>query len=630
MHAYYFMCYICYASITNALYIKKPEFIIMEATEGKKFLKGGEFLIKETDAEDIFIAEEFTEEQKMMAKAAIDFIRKEIDPHVDRMDSLEEGFMEGLMTKAGDLGILGINVPEEYGGMGMSFNTGMLIVDVVGIGGSFSTAYGAHTGIGTLPILYYGTEEQKKRYLPNLASGEWKGAYCLTEPDAGSDANSGKTSAKLTSDGKSYLINGQKMWISNAGFADLFIVFAKIDDDKKLSAFIVEKTFGGITLNDEEKKLGIKGSSTRQVFFNDCKVPVGNLLFERGKGFKIAVNVLNVGRIKLGCGVIQGAKEVTSVATSYANQRKQFGVFISTFGAIQTKLAKMASKIYVTESAAYRAGQDIDNLIQKLESEGLSYSDAKMKGVEQFAIECAIIKIHGSEVLDYVVDEGVQIYGGMGFSEDGPMARPYRDSRIARIYEGTNEINRMLLVGMLFKKGMKGVLDFFPAAIAIGKELTSVPSFKAPDMNAPLAAEKEVIKNLKKAVLMVAGKAAEIFGPKIDSEQEILMSLADMIIEVYTVESAILRTEKLMKLYGDEGGQLYVNMARLYLAEAVQKVKNHGDEAVACYATGDELHVLLMGMKRFSKVAPYNTKKLRRNIAEKMIEANAYPYDLYS
>jgi len=619
MHAYYYL-----------FPTKNKKIIIMEATAEKEALKGGEFLITETNAEDIFIPEEFSEEQKMMAAATIDFIRKEIDPNVERMETQEEGFMSGLMTKAGELGLLGVNVPEEYGGMAMSFNTGMLIADVVGIGGSFSTAYGAHTGIGTLPIIYYGTEEQKKNYLPKLASGEWKAAYCLTEPDAGSDANSGKTSAKLTDDGKSYLINGQKMWISNAGFADLFIVFAKIDDDKKLSAFLVEKTFGGITLNDEEKKLGIKGSSTRQVFFNDCKVPAENLLSDRENGFKIAVNILNVGRIKLGAGCVQGCKEITSVATSYANQRKQFGVSISTFGAIQSKLAKMASKTFVTESAAYRGGQDIDNLIQKLEGEGLSHSDAKMKGVEQFAIECAIIKIHGSEIIDYVVDEGLQVYGGMGFSEEGPMARPYRDARIARIYEGTNEINRMLLVGMLFKKGMKGELDLFSAAMAVGKELTSVPSFESPDMSLPLAAEKEVVKNLKKAVLMAAGKAAETFGPKLDTEQEVLMSLADMIIEVYVAESAILRTEKLIARYGAEGAQIYVDMTQLYIAEAVQKVKNHGDEAIACYATGDELKVLMMGMKRFTKVEPYNTKELRRSIAAKMIEADAFPYDLYS
>lgn len=603
----------------------------MEATvDSQSEIKGGEFLIRETEAKDVFIAEEFTEEQKMMAAATQDFIDMEINPITDRIEGMEEGLMSDLMTKAGELGLLGINVPEEYGGLGMSFNTGMLIADIMAASGSFSTAYGAHTGIGTLPILYYGTEEQKSKYLPKLASGEWKACYCLTEPDAGSDANSGKTKAKLTEDGKHYLINGQKMWISNAGFADLLIVFAKIDDDKKLSAFIAERTYDGITMNDEEKKLGIKGSSTRQVFFNDLKIPVENLLSERENGFKIAVNVLNVGRIKLGAGCINGCKEIATNCTQYANDRKQFGVSISSFGAIKQKLANMATRTYACEAASYRAGKNIEDLIAKLQEEGLSQSEAKMKGVEQFAIECAIIKIHGSEVLDYCVDEGVQIYGGMGFSEDAPMARAYRDARITRIYEGTNEINRMLLVGMLFKKAMKGEINLLEPAMAVAKELTGVPSFETPDLSAPLAKEKEVIKNLKKSILMAAGKAAETFGPKLDQEQEVLMSLADMVIELYAAESTILRTEKLMSSGGDEGSKLYQNMAKLYLYEAVQKIRNAGDEAVACFAEGDELRVMLMGLKRFTKMDPINTKNLRQAIADQMIAENKFPYSLYN
>ncbi|WP_420318864.1 acyl-CoA dehydrogenase family protein [Ekhidna sp.] len=602
----------------------------MEAVSEKTALKGGEFLIKETLAEDVFIPEEFSEEQKMMAAATQDFINMEIDPHTDRIESMEEGMMSGLMDKAGELGLLGVNVPEEYGGLGMSFNTGMLIADIMASAGSFSTAYGAHTGIGTLPILYYGTEEQKSKYLPKLASGEWKACYCLTEPDAGSDANSGKTKAVLSDDGKHYVINGQKMWISNAGFADLLIVFAKIDDDKKLSAFIAERTWEGITMNDEEKKLGIKGSSTRQVFFNDLKVPVENLLSERENGFKIAVNVLNVGRIKLGAGCINGCKDVASKSTQYANERKQFGVSISSFGAIKLKLANMATKTYATESAAYRAGQNIEDLIAKLQNDGLSPSDAKLKGVEQYSIECAMIKIHGSEVLDYCVDEGVQVYGGMGFSEEAPMARAYRDARITRIYEGTNEINRMLIVGMMLKKAMKGEIDLLGPAMEVGKELTGVPSFDTPDLSAPLAKEKEVIKNLKKAVLMAAGKAAEKFGPKLDQEQEVLMNLADMLIELYVAESTVLRTEKLIQKYGEEGSSLYQNMAKLYLNEAVIKIKNVGDEAVACFAEGDELRVMLMGMKRFTKMDPVNTKVLRHAIADVMIKENKFPYSLYN
>ncbi|MBC6409555.1 MAG: acyl-CoA dehydrogenase family protein [Ekhidna sp.] len=602
----------------------------MEAILEKTFLQGGEFLIKESSAREVFIPEEFTEEQKMMAAATQDFINMEIIPNANRIEAMEEGVMSGMMNKAGELGLLGVNVPKEYGGLGMSFNTGMLIADIMASAGSFSTAFGAHTGIGTLPILYYGTEKQKQKYLPKLATGEWKACYCLTEPDAGSDANSGKTKATLSDDSKHYIINGQKMWISNAGFADLLIVFAKIDDDKKLSAFIAERTWDGITMNDEEKKLGIKGSSTRQVFFNDLKVPVENLLSERENGFKIAVNVLNAGRIKLGAGCINGCKDVASKCTAYANDRKQFGAPISSFGAIKQKLANMAAKTYALESASYRAGQNIEDLIAKLEEEGLDESKAKLKGVEQYAIECAIIKVHGSEVLDYCVDQGVQVYGGMGFSEEAPMARAYRDARITRIYEGTNEINRMLMIGMMMKKAMKGELELLEPAMAVGKELTSVPSFDLPDLTTPLAKEKEVIKNIKKAVLMAAGKAAEKFGPKLEHEQEVLMNLADMLIEVYAAESTILRTEKLMGIYGEGGAKLYIDMARLYLYEAVTKIKNAGDEAVACFAEGDELRIMLMGMKRFTKMDLFNTKELRHAIADVMIQKNKFPYSLYN
>ena len=597
----------------------------METIVANEAIKGGEFLIRETEASDIFIPEEFTEEQRMMAEATRDFIDKEIKTNVARMDSLEEGFMAGALEKAGELGLLGISIPEEYGGLGMSFNTSMLIADMVSAGGSFSTAYGAHTGIATLPILYYGTEEQKQKYLPKLASGEWKGAYCLTEPDAGSDANSGKTKAVLSADGKHYLLTGQKMWISNGGFANLFIVFAKIDNDKNLTAFLVERTFGGITMNDEEKKLGIKGSSTRQVFFNDCKVPVENMLSDRENGFKIAVNILNIGRIKLAAGVINGCKDVISMSTQYANERKQFGVSISTFGAIQHKLAEMMVKTFATESACYRAGQNIEDKINDLTANGMADNEAKLKGVEQFAIECAIMKVHGSEVLDYVVDQGVQIYGGMGFSEEAPMARAYRDARITRIYEGTNEINRMLLVGMVLKRAMKGELNLLQPAMEVAKELTAVPSFATPDLTRPFAEEKEVLKNLKKAVLMVAGKAAQTFGPKLNDEQEILMCIADMMIETYVAESTLLRAEKLVDKLGDNGSKLQQSIARIYLSEAVEKVSQSGREAIAGFVKGDEMKVMLMGMKRFTKMTPVNVIQLRREIADTVIAKSAYP-----
>ncbi len=598
----------------------------METIAKKQAIKGAEFLIKETEAKDIFIPEEFSEEQRMMAQATQDFIEKEVTPNIARMDSMEHGFMPSLLDKAGELGLLGVAIPKEYGGLGMNFNTSMLIADVIGSAGSFSTAYGAHTGIGTLPILYYGTEEQKQKYLPLLASGEWKACYCLTEPDAGSDANSGKTKAVLTEDGKHYKITGQKMWISNAGFADLFIVFARIEDDKYLSAFIVEKTFGGITMNEEEKKLGIKGSSTRQVFFNDTMVPVENMLSERGNGFKIAVNILNIGRIKLGAGVIGGCKEVVSDSVRYANERKQFGVSISSFGAIKLKLANMATMIYATESAAYRAGQDIEDRTKALIDDGMSASEAKLKGVEQFAIECAIMKVHGSEILDYCVDEGVQIYGGMGFSAEAPMERAYRDARISRIYEGTNEINRMLLVGMTLKRAFKGEIDLLGPAMAVGKELTSVPDFGAKDLTGIFAKEKDTLKNLKKAVLMVAGKAVQDFGPKLDDEQEILMNIADMMIEVYAAESTLLRTEKLIDIKGEDACQQQINMAKLYLYMAVDKINSSGKEAIISFAKGDEQRVMLMGLKRFTKTDFENVKELRRAIADFLIEKNKYAF----
>lgn len=596
----------------------------MEATAEKRSIKGGEYLIRETEASEIFIPEEFTEEQRMMADATQDFIDKEITPNREKIEKQEDGIMPRLMEKAGELGLLGISVPEEYGGMGMSFNTSMLMADIIGSTGSFSTAYGAHTGIGTLPILYYGNEEQKRKYLPKIVSGEWKSCYCLTEPDAGSDANSGKTKAVLTEDGKFYSITGQKMWISNGGFADIMIVFAKIDDDKKLTAFLVERTYDGITMNDEENKLGIKGSSTRQIFFNDVKVPVENMLSVRENGFKIAVNILNIGRIKLGAGVIGGCKEVTSMSVNYANERKQFGTSLSTFGGIKQKLAEMAVKSWVTETICYRAGQNIDDLIDDMIAHGTPDNDAKLKSFEQFAIECAIAKIHGSESLDYIVDQGVQIYGGMGFSEEAPMARAYRDARICRIYEGTNEINRMLMVGMVLKRALKGELDIMAPAMAVAKELTAVPSFETPDLSRPFAEEKEVLKKLKKAVLMVAGKAAQTFGPAFEQEQEIMMNVADMMVEIYASESAILRAEKVAELKGTEAAEIYAQAARVYLYEAVESINKAGKDAIVSFTSGDEQKVMLMGLKRFTKMNPVNIKELRRSIADHLISKGRY------
>lgn len=599
----------------------------MSLAEDKKSIKGGEFIVRETEANEVFIPEEFSEEQKMMAQACQDFIDTEIAPKVEEIDSMKDPeLVPSIFKKAGDLGLLGISVPENYNGMGMSFNTSMLIADIIGAAGSFSTTYGAHTGIGTLPILYYGTEAQKEKYLPKLAVGEWAACYCLTEPDAGSDANSGKTKAVLSEDGSHYKITGQKMWISNAGFADIFIVFAKIEDDKNLTAFIVEKGFGGITMNDEEKKLGIKGSSTRQVFFNDCEVPAENMLSERGNGFKIAVNILNIGRVKLGAGVLGGCRTVISQATNYANERKQFGVSIASFGAIKGKLAEMATKTFVAESLCYRAGQNIEDKINDLVADGMDDAKAKLKGVEQFAIECAIAKIHGSEVLDYAVDQGVQIYGGMGYSADAPMERAYRDARIARIYEGTNEINRMLMVGMLLKRAMKGEIDIYGPAMDVSKELTSVPTFSTIDKSVLFAGEKEVIKNLKKVFLMVGGKAAMALQDKIEDEQEVMMNLADILIEIYACESAMLRTEKLVSQKGEEACADYIAMTQIYMAGAIDKIIAAAKEAIGSFTKGDEQKVMLMGLKRFTKMDLVNVKELRRQVAETMIAKGKYPY----
>ena len=602
------------------------------AAEQTKTIRGGEFIIRDTEASEVFIPEEFSEEQTMIAQTCTDFLRTEVWPRLEELDSAKSPeLITMLMDKAGELGLLGIAVPEEYGGYGMDFNTSMLVTECTGAGHSFSVALSAHTGIGTLPIVYYGNEEQKKKYLPKLASGEWKSAYCLTEPDSGSDANSGKTRAVLSADGKKYVLNGQKMWITNGGFADIFIVFAKIADengalDKNLSAFIVEKSFGGITMNEPEQKMGIKGSDTRQIFFNDCEVPIENLLSERGNGFKIAVNILNIGRIKLAAAALGGAKRVLDFAIHYANERKQFGVSIANFGAIKHKLAEMAVRIFASESAAYRAGQDIENLIGTLKASGISDAEAKLKALEEYAIECAVMKVHGSEVLDYVADEGVQIYGGMGYSADAPMDRAYRDSRINRIFEGTNEINRLLTVDMLLKRAMKGRLDLMGPAMAVSKEIMSIPDFSSEDTNTPFAVEKKILKNLKKAILMVAGAAVQKFMMQLPDEQEVIMDIADMGIELYVAESVLLRVEKLAQLRGLEQVSLQYKMAQVYLYKAVENIARSGRSAITSFAVSDELRVMLMGLKRFTKAEPVNLKQLRREIADHFIAQNSYTF----
>jgi len=596
----------------------------MEPTNNNP-IKGGEFLIRKTSPSEIFIPEEWNEEQKMIAQMCDDFIAQEIQPNLDRIDKMEEGFMQSLMEKAGELGMLGMTVPEEFGGMGVDFKTSLLATEHLGKGYSFSVAYGAHTGIGTLPLLYYGNDEQKAKYIPKLASGEWKAAYCLTEPGSGSDANSGKTKAVLSEDGKHYILNGQKMWITNGGFANFMTVFAKIDDDKNLTAFLVEADTEGISLNPEEKKMGIKGSSTRQVFFNNVKVPVENMLSERENGFKIAINILNIGRIKLAAGVLGGSKGAINDTVKYANEREQFGRPISKYGAIRYKLAEQAIRTFVLESATYRAGQNIEDAIEGLIASGMPKGQATLKGIEQFAAECAMLKVAGSECLDYVVDEAVQVYGGMGYSAESPVERAYRDSRINRIFEGTNEINRMLTVDMILRRAMKGELDLMGPAMKVAGELMSIPEMgDAP--TGVFGAEHKYLEGFKKTILMVAGSAVQKLMQTLSKEQEVLMNIADMSIITYQAESVLLRVEKMIELKGEAACEAQIAIVKTFFYDAADKIDKAGKDALNSFAEGDELRMMLMGLKRFTKTEAFNPKAARQKIAEKIIEANKYCY----
>jgi alkylation response protein AidB-like acyl-CoA dehydrogenase len=597
--------------------------------EEKKLIRGGEFLVKETNCNDVFTPEDFTEEQVMMKEAVMEFNDREIIPHRAKFEKKDYALTEEVMRKAGELGFLGVAVPEAYGGMGMGFVSTMLTCDYISSGtGSFSTAFGAHTGIGTMPITLYGTEDQKNKYVPKLATGEWFGAYCLTEPGAGSDANSGKTTATLTEDGKNYKINGQKMWISNAGFCNLMIVFARIEDDKNITGFIVEvdkNNLNGISMGEEEHKLGIRASSTRQVFFNDTMVPVENMLSERGNGFKIAMNALNVGRIKLAAACLDSQRRVTTQAINYANERKQFKTPIAEFGAIKAKLAEMATNTYVGESASYRASKDIEDRIAIREASGETHQDAELKGVEEFAIECSILKVAVSEDVQNCADEGIQIYGGMGFSEETPMEAAWRDARIARIYEGTNEINRMLSVGMLIKKAMKGHVDLLTPAMAVADELTGIPSFETPDYSELFSEEKAIISKLKKIFLMVAGSAIQKYGPDLESHQQLLTAASNILIEIYMAESAILRTEKNAKRNGNESQINQIAMSQLYLYNAVDIITKNAKEGIISFAEGDEQKMMLMGLKRFTKYTKMpNVVALRTEIAETLNKENKY------
>ena len=593
------------------------------STEKKQALKGAEWMIKESSPFDTFIPEDFNEEQQMVKEMCASFLDAEVLPIMDRIDKQEAGLMASLIEKAGEQGLLGTAIPEEYGGLGKDFITSTLVNEGLGGGFSFSVGLAAHTGIGTLPILYFGTPEQKQKYIPKLASGEWKGSYGLTEPNSGSDALGAKTTAKLSADGKHYLLNGQKCWITNGGFADVYTVFAKIDGDK-FSAFIVERGFEGFTQGPEEHKMGIKGSSTVQLYFQDCKVPAENLLGEIGKGHIIAFNILNIGRLKLCAAALGACKRAATTTIEYATTREQFKTAIANFGAIKNKLAEMAIKIWVTESALYRSAKWIDDKEVEMVSAGKPFSESLLGAAEEYAIECAILKVFGSEVLDYVVDEGVQIHGGNGFSDEYIISKAYRDSRINRIFEGTNEINRLLIVDMVLKRAMKGRLDIMGPAMAVSKELMSIPEF-GNDESAPFAKEKKAVANFKKAILMTAGAAVQKLMMKIEGEQEILMNIADMAIETFAVESALLRTQKLVDQRGEAACSFELDAVRTYLYDAADHINKSGKDAINAFADGDEQRMMLLGLKRFTKVDPFNSKEAKRRIAAKLISDNRYP-----
>ena len=593
--------------------------------EKGKVLKSGEFLVDEVDANDIFIPEEFNEEQLMIAQTIKDFLDAELYDNLDQIDSPDLEMMKNILKKSGELGLMGISLPEEYGGFGQDFVTQMLAAETVGAGYSFSVAFMAHCGIGTLPIMYYGTEDQRRRYVTKLATGELLGAYCLTEPGAGSDANSGKTNATLSEDGTHYILNGQKMWITNAGFADVQTVFAKIDKDRVLSAFIVEKNYPGVVIAPEEKKMGIKGSSTAQIFYNDVKVPVENLLGKRGEGFRIALSILHMGRIKLGANVLGSAKKAINDSVQYANERKQFNVLISTFGAIKHKLAEQVIRTFALESANYRVSRDIDKQIDKIKAEGIDKGRASVDGIAHYAVEAAILKVYGSEVLDYVIDEAVQIHGGMGYSAEMAVERGYRDSRINRIFEGTNEINRLLVVDTAMKRAMKGDFDLFGKAEELIADLEHVAETQGDDEDY-FQEKMRYIRNSKRAILLVINGASQAYGRKLVYEQEVLMNLSDMITMLYVAESTLLRVQKMEALKGEAAVTIYKHIVDVLIYDAAGIIMKSGFDAVYSYAEEDHTAGLIDAIKTLTTVNGVNVKEARRAIADKLIEDNQYKF----
>ena len=593
--------------------------------ENKQVLKSGEFLVREVTPADIFIPEEFNEEQLMIAQTCRDFLQTELYPIVDKIDTPDTNLMKNTLKKAGELGLMGIALPEEYGGFGQSFVTQMLVAESIGAGYSFSVAFMAHTGIGTLPIMYYGNEDQRQRYVTRLATGEMIGAYCLTEPGAGSDANSGKTQAVLSEDGKHYILNGQKMWITNAAFADSQVVFAKIDRDRVLSAFIVERTFPGVSVNPDEHKMGIKGSSTAQIFYNDVKVPVENLLGSRGEGFRIALNILHMGRIKLGGNVLGASKKAINDSVKYANERKQFGVLISTFGSIKHKLAEQIIRTFALESAIYRVSRDIDIQIEKNIAEGMDKGRASIEGISHYAVEAAILKVYGSETLDFIIDEAVQIHGGMGYSAEMAVERGYRDSRINRIFEGTNEINRLLVIDTAMKRAMKGDFDLMAAAEKLMTGLDQVAEMK-PSSEGYYDEKMRYIRNFKKAILIAIHGASKAFDKKLLYEQEVLNNISDMIIELYIAESTSLRVSKLEALKGAGEVALYKDILDVLVYDAADRIRKAGCDAVYCFADGNHADRLANSMQSLAVVAGFNVKEARRRIAAKLTGDNQYKF----
>lgn len=589
----------------------------------KQALKGGEWLIKESEAAATFIPEDFSEEQKMIRDMCEQFLKTEVLPNLNRIDDLEPGLMRSLVQKAGEQGLLAVAFPEEYGGLGKDFVTSTIINEYLGSGHSFSVAIAAHTGIGTLPILYFGTPAQKQKYIPKLAAGEWIGAYGLTEPNSGSDALGAKTTARLSDDAKYYILNGQKCWITNGGFADVYTVFAKIDGDK-FTAFIVERGFEGFTRGPEEHKMGIKGSSTVQLYFQDCKVPVENVLGEIGKGHKIAFNILNIGRLKLCAATVGGAKATINDSVQYAITREQFKQPIANFGAIKHKLAEMVIRTFASESALYRTAKWIDDKEKELLENGKPFNEALLGAAEEYAIECAILKVDGSELADFCVDEGVQIHGGNGFSAEYNISRAYRDSRINRIYEGTNEINRLLTVDMTLKRAMQGRLNIMAPAMKVLQELMSIPDFTDEDEK-PFAHQIKTVNNFKKTILLTAGAAAQKLMMKLESEQEVLMNIADMAIDTFLAESLLLRVMKLTETTS-ENHKLHESILNCFLYDAADRIHKNGKDAINAFAEGDEQRMLLMGLKRFTKTQPFNSKEARRQIADKLINDRKYNF----